>query len=89
MSTTLTPHGRTKTGFGGFWMPSYCPVGLTQTYDRLAVLVDAASVDWDGRSPRCTPHYRCDACGHTWSESDWPSWPLNGMVSKDGKAARP
>jgi hypothetical protein len=36
MSSAATPHGRTKVESGGFWMPSYCPVGLPQTYDRLA-----------------------------------------------------
>jgi len=87
--STASPHGRTKVESGGFWMPSYCPVGLPQTYDRLDVLVDAASIDWDGKSRRCTAHYRCDACGHTWSESDWPAWALNGMVSEGGKAVRP
>lgn len=84
MSATVSPHGRTKIEFGGFWMPSYCPVGLRQTDDRGSVLVDAETVDWDGTSKTCTAHYRCDRCGHTWSESDWPTWALNGLGRKDG-----
>lgn len=94
MTTTDTasaPHGRTTLSFGGFWMPSYCPVGLRQLRDpgreRGSVMVDAASVDWDGHSQRCTAHYVCPVCGCAWSESDWPTWALNGLGRKDGKAA--
>jgi hypothetical protein len=36
MSTAATPHGRTKIESGGFWMPSYCPLGAeTDTCRRV------------------------------------------------------
>lgn len=89
MSNTVNAHRRTKVETDGFWTPSYCPVALSQSYNRLDALVEAASVDWTSKSRRCTARYRCNACGHEWSESDWPAWALNGMVSKDGKAVRP
>lgn len=84
-------HGPTRLNFGGFWMPSYCPRGLRGLRDRErergSVMVDAAAVDWDGNSKRCTAHYVCDVCGHRWSESDWPAKMFVGLGRKDGKAA--
>lgn len=60
-----------------FWMPSYCPVGLAEVANRLDVLTDASEVSWAG-GRYATAHYRCDCCGHRWSENDWPAVFLHG-----------
>lgn len=71
-ATSRKPHGRTPLEFKGFWLPSYCPVGLGQTNDRASVLVDADAITWPGgNSKTFVAHYCCDVCGSEWSEDAW------------------